>query len=107
MAFRDLSELVALLEKRARLRRVTVPVSRDLEITEIVDRVSKSAPDRNVALLFEHVEGYDMPVLVNAFGAADRMAWALEAERLDELVDRIARLLGLRLPGTSMERVTK
>ena len=107
MAFRDLSEFVALLAKRDRLRRITASVSRDLEITEIVDRVSKSAPDRNVALLFERVEGCDMPVLVNAFGAADRMAWALEVERLDELGDRIARLLDLRMPGTFMERVKK
>ena len=107
MAFRDLSEFVALLAKRDRLRRITASVSRDLEIAEIVDRVSKSAPDRNVALLFERVEGCDMPVLVNAFGAADRMAWALEVERLDELGDRISRLLDLRMPGTFMERVKK
>ena len=107
MAFRDLSEFVALLAKRDRLRRITASVSRDLEIAEIVDRVSKSAPDRNVALLFERVAGYDMPVLVNAFGAADRMAWALEVERLDELGDRISRLLDLRMPGTFMERVKK
>jgi 4-hydroxy-3-polyprenylbenzoate decarboxylase len=107
MAFRDLSEFVALLAKRDRLRRITASVSRDLEITEIVDRVSKSAPDRNVALLFERVEGYDMPVLVNAFGAVDRMACALEVERLDDLGDRIARLLDLRMPGTFMERVKK
>src|SRR5256714_6194129 len=107
MAFRDLSEFVALLEKRDRLRRVTVPVSRDLEITEIVDRVSKSPADKNVALLFERVEGHDMPVLVNAFGAADRMAWALGVERLDDLAGRITRLLDLRMPGTFMERVKK
>ena len=107
MAFRDLSEFIALLEKRDRLRRISVPVSRDLEITEIVDRVSKSPADRNVALLFERVEGYDMPVLVNAFGAPDRMAWALGVERLDELTERIAKLLDLRMPGTFMERLKK
>ena len=107
MAFRDLSEFVALLEKRDRLRRITAPVSRDLEITEIVDRVSKSGVDSNVALLFEHVEGSEMPVLVNAFGAADRMAWALGVERLDELGERVARLLDLRMPGTFMERIKK
>jgi 4-hydroxy-3-polyprenylbenzoate decarboxylase len=107
MAFRDLSEFVALLEKRDRLRRISVPVSRDLEITEIVDRVSKSPADRNVALLFERVEGHDMPVLINAFGAADRMAWALGVERLDELAERVARLLDLKMPGTFMERLRK
>jgi 4-hydroxy-3-polyprenylbenzoate decarboxylase len=107
MTFRDLSEFVALLEKRDRLRRISARVSRDLEITEIVDRVSKSPADRNVALLFEHVEGHDMPVLVNAFGAADRMAWALGVERLDELGERVGRLLDLRMPGTFMERLKK
>ena len=107
MAFRDLSEFIALLEKRDRLRRISAPVSRDLEITEIVDRVSKSPAHRNVALLFERVEGHDMPVLVNAFGAPDRMAWALGVERLDELAERIAKLLDLRMPGTFMERVKK
>ena len=107
MAFRDLSEFVALLEARGRLRRISVPVSRDLEITEITDRVSKSAADRNVALLFERVEGADMPVLINAFGAADRMGWALGVDRLDELGDRVARLLDLKMPGTFMERLQK
>src|SRR5918996_2087952 len=107
MVFRDLSEFVALLEKRDRLRRIVAPVSRDLEISEIVDRVSKSPADRNVALLFEHVEGSDLPVLVNAFGAPDRMAWALGVERPDELGERIARLLDLRMPGTFMERLKK
>ena len=56
---------------------MTAPVSRDLEITEIVDRVSKTPGEGNVALLFERVDGIDMPVLVNAFGAEDRMAAAL------------------------------
>jgi 4-hydroxy-3-polyprenylbenzoate decarboxylase len=107
MALRDLSEFVALLEKRDRLRRIPVAVSRDLEITEIVDRVSKSPADRNLALLFERVDGYPMPVLVNAFGAPDRMAWALGVGRLDELSERIAKLLDLRMPGSFMERLKK
>ena len=69
MAFTDLRDFLARLEKDGRLRRVTAPVSRDLEITEIVDRVSKTPGEGNVALLFEHVDGFDMPVLVNAFGS--------------------------------------
>ena len=72
--------------------------SRDLEITEIVDLVSKTRGEGNVALLFEHVEGFDMPVLVNAFGSEDRMAAALGVERLDQIGERIARLLDLKLP---------
>jgi len=105
--FSNLSDFVAFLEKRDRLRRIAAPVSRDLEITEIVDRVSKSPADRNVALLFERVEGHEMPVLVNAFFAPDRMAWALGVERLDELAERVAKLLDLRMPGSFLERLKK
>src|SRR3989442_8673998 len=107
MAWRDLREFVDHLDQHGRLHRVTVPVSPDLEITEITDRVSKGPSDRNVALLFERVEGFDMPVLVNAFGSAERMAWALGLERLDELGERAAKLLDLRLPGTVAERLRK
>jgi 4-hydroxy-3-polyprenylbenzoate decarboxylase len=107
MAFTDLREFVARLEQLGRLRRIAVPVSRDLEITEIVDRVSKSAGEANVALLFERVEGADMPVLVNAFGSDDRMALALGVGRLDELGERVARLLDARLPGTFAERLRR
>jgi 4-hydroxy-3-polyprenylbenzoate decarboxylase len=106
-AFRDIREFAAHLERAGRLRRVATPVSRDLEITEITDRVSKSAADRNLALLFERVEGFDMPVLVNAFGTADRMASALGVAQLDELGERVAKLLDLKLPGTFAERLTK
>jgi 4-hydroxy-3-polyprenylbenzoate decarboxylase len=107
MAWRDLREFVTHLERRGRLHRVSVPVSRDLEITEITDRVSKGPTEANAALLFERVEGFDIPVLVNAFGSAERMAWALGVERLEELSERIAKLLDLRLPGTFSERISK
>ena len=104
MAFTDLRDFVARLEQRGRLRRVTAEVSRDLEITEIVDRVSKTRGDANVALLFERVADCAMPVLVNAFGAEDRMALALGVARLDELGERVAKLVDARVPGTFAER---
>jgi 4-hydroxy-3-polyprenylbenzoate decarboxylase len=107
MAWRDLQEFVTHLDKHDRLRRITVPVSRDLEITEITDRISKSAGGANVALLFERVEGFTTPVLVNAFGSEERMAWALGVERLDELGERLGKLLDLRVPGTFAERLRK
>ena len=76
MAFQGLREFLDLLDKRGQLRRITVPVTRELEITEIADRVVKGPPAQNQALLFERVEGFAMPVLINAFGTAERMAWA-------------------------------
>ena len=107
MAFDSLRDLVAHLEKNGQLRRVTAPVSRDLEISEITDRVSKGAAEHNVALLFEKVQGARMPVLINTFGSPQRMAAALGVERLDELSARVAKLLDLRMPGTLFDKFRK
>ena len=67
MAFADLREFLALLEKRGQLRRITAPVSCELEITEIADRAVKVG---GPALLFENVRGYDIPVVINKSGPA-------------------------------------
>ena len=107
MAFADLREFVAHLEKAGQLRRISVPVSRDLEITEITDRVSKRAGDDNVALLFENVEGFSMPLLINAFGSPARMAAALGVDALNDLSARVAKLLDLRMPGTLFDKLRR
>ncbi|MGH2484673.1 MAG: menaquinone biosynthesis decarboxylase, partial [Ktedonobacterales bacterium] len=90
MAFADLREFMALLEKRGKLARISAPVSPELEITEITDRVSKAG---GPALLFDNVRGYEMPVAINLFGSEDRMSWALGVNTLDELGARIQRWL--------------
>lgn len=93
-----LRDFVTLLERRGELVRVTTPVSPALEITEIVRRVSQGQAARNSALLFEQVRGYDMPVLINMFGSAQRMAWALHVDELEALNRNLARLVDLRMP---------
>lgn len=98
MAFTDLSEFVALLEKRGHLKRIKTRVSPELEITEITDRVSKGPLDKNVALLFEDVQGSEFPVLINSLGHPQRMAWALGVEDLEELNLRLAALIDFKLP---------
>lgn len=107
MPFQDLREFLALLDKRGQLRRIAVSVKRELEITEIADRVVKGAAADNHALIFERVEGFSMPVLINTFGTAERMAWALGVERLDELGEKVAQLLDLRMPGSLVEKLRK
>ena len=107
MAFDDLREFVAHLEKTGRLKRVRARVSRDLEIAEITDRVSKGPAQHNQALLFESVEGFDIPVLINAFGSPDRMAAALGVEHLNELSARVAKLLDMKMPGTLLDKLKK
>ena len=107
MALADLRDLIAHLDRQGQLHRVTTAVSRDLEITEITDRVSKGPAARNKALLFERVQGFDMPVLINAFGAPERMAAALGVGRLDELGERVAKVLDLKMPGSFLDKLRK
>src|SRR5258708_2319378 len=77
------SDFVELLEKNGELARVKTRVSPVLEVAEIADRMSKTpAPhgnnelDRNPAarlggkaLLFENVEGSDIPLAINTVGS--------------------------------------
>ncbi len=98
MAFADLREFIARLEAAGELIRITTPVSPHLEITAITDRISKGPDDRNKALLFENVEGSAMPVLINAFGSARRMALALGVDDLDDLHRNLAHIIDPKLP---------
>ncbi|GAV25342.1 menaquinone biosynthesis decarboxylase [Carboxydothermus islandicus] len=103
MAFRDLREFIAELEKRGELKRIKVPVSPELEITEITDRVSKAY---GPALLFENVSGYDIPVLMNAFGSYERMKLALGVERFDDIGEEFLSLLNPDdIPVTMFEKL--
>ncbi|NOZ30297.1 MAG: menaquinone biosynthesis decarboxylase [Chloroflexi bacterium] len=107
MAYRDLRAFIDRLEKAGELVRIQAPVSAHLEITEIVDRVSKGPAERNKALLFERVKGYDIPVLINMLGSPRRMAWALGVEDLNELTDRLSTLIRPELPrglGQALDR---
>ena len=92
MRYKNIRDFIDLLEKKGELCRIKTPVSRDLEITEIADRTVKSG---GPALLFENVQGYDVPVLINMFGTHRRMALALGVYDLDELTRRVRELLDL------------
>ncbi len=101
MAFKDLREFIEELDNRGLLKRIATPVDCELEITEITDRVSKMEGDKNIALLFENVKGYDMPVLMNAFGSMERMAIAFGVEKVDDIADEIREIL--KLPYISLQ----
>ena len=90
MGFKNLASYIEKLDELGELRRIKAPVSPELEITEIADRVVKAG---GPALLFENVTGSKYPLLMNAFGSYERMAFALGAESLDELGDNISELL--------------
>lgn len=104
MAFYSLTEFIEQLEQENELIRISEPVSPILEISEITDRVSKS-PDGGKALLFENVEGSQMPVLINAFGSTRRMNIALGVEDIEEIPKEIDRYLKIAPPATLIDKV--
>lgn len=92
--YETLSDFVVALERAGELRRVQARVSPVLEIAAVADRVSRqSARHRpsaaaqrtdpqhhglgGCAMLFENVEGSDLPVLINAWGSYRRIEMAL------------------------------
>jgi 4-hydroxy-3-polyprenylbenzoate decarboxylase len=95
VAYRDLREFIARLEKAGELRRISAEVDPVLQITEITDRVSKAG---GPALLFEKPKGSRIPLLINSVGSARRMNLALEVESLDEIAERIRGYLNLQSP---------
>ncbi len=86
MPYRDLREFIAFLETKGDLRRISAPVSTELEMTEIAYRSLRAD---GPALLFENVFGHVMPVAINLFCSERRMNWALEVEDADALADRL------------------
>jgi len=90
LPYKDLAHFARVLAERGLLKRISAPVDPELEITEITDRVVKEG---GPALLFEKVKGSPYPVLTNAFGSYERMCLALEVDDLDDIAERIRRLL--------------
>ncbi len=102
MSLDTLAEFLAAIERAGELVRIRRPVGTHLEIAEIADRVMKSK-DGGPALLFERPVRPDgaestIPVAINLYGSRRRMALALGVDRLDEIGDRIAEMLDLKVP---------
>src|SRR5262249_1746591 len=103
MAYSDLREFIKVLERNKELKRVSVPVSSDQEITEITDRVSKSK-ENNQALLFENVDGGSIPVLINALGSRRRRRLRLKVSRLKDTAAGLTEWLDFKSPEGLLEK---
>ncbi|MGE5188461.1 MAG: menaquinone biosynthesis decarboxylase [Gemmatimonadota bacterium] len=102
MAFRDLREFLAALEKRGELLRIAAPVSAELEAAEIADRAVKSG---GPALLFENVTGSSVPLAMNLFGTMERMRLALGVSSLDEIGARMMEIVEPEIPTNLVEKL--
>ncbi|MGF1593163.1 MAG: UbiD family decarboxylase [Kiloniellaceae bacterium] len=107
MPFASLRDFIDRLERAGRLKRVTAPVSPELEMTEIQTRLlAEGGP----AVIFENVVHGDgrkaeMPVLVNLFGTVERVAWGMDREphQLREVGETLAFLRQPEPPGSLRE----
>jgi 4-hydroxy-3-polyprenylbenzoate decarboxylase len=77
MIYQDLRDFLQQLEKLDELKRVSVEVDPNLEMTEIGDRVLRAG---GPAILFEKPKGSSISVLGNLFGTARRVALGMGQE---------------------------
>ena len=82
MKYKDLRDFIAQLEQSGQLKRISREIDPYLEMTEISDRTLRAG---GPALLFENPKGYDMPVLCNLFGTANRVAMGMGQEDISAL----------------------
>ncbi|MGD1902467.1 MAG: UbiD family decarboxylase [Geitlerinemataceae cyanobacterium] len=88
---RDLRGFINLLEERGQLCRISAPVDPDLEIAEICNRMLRVG---GPGLLFENVKGAKFPVAVNLMGTEERICWAMNMEKPEEL-EELGKKLGM------------
>jgi len=127
LAYDDLRDWIAALERAGELRKIQTEVDPILEIAEITDRVSKNAVTsndhvgpglrpgqversstggHNYALLFQNIKGHPgAQVLINQFGSPRRMNLALEVNALDEVADRIRAFMDVKSPQGFLDKV--
>ncbi|MGB9920396.1 MAG: menaquinone biosynthesis decarboxylase [Moorellales bacterium] len=98
MAYNDLRSFLTELESRGWLARIRTEVDRELEISEITQRIVKAG---GPALWFERVKGFEVPVVTNLLGTYERLTLALGVSSLEEPVERLRQWLRLdqRSPG--------
>src|SRR6476646_7198112 len=95
MKYSDLRDFVSQMQEMGELKRISLPVSPYLEMTEICDRVLRA---QGPAILFENPTGHQIPVLGNLFGTPERVAHGMGIQNLAE-VRELGRLLAfLREP---------
>lgn len=95
MAYPNLQSFVQSLEQAAELITINKPVSPQLQIAEITDRLCKHDWE---ALLFEN-NGIQFPVLIYSMGSEKRMCMAIGVQTFDDVAKQIEDLVaGLMTP---------
>lgn len=102
MAYRDLRQFIERLEKEGELKRISIEVDPELEITEITDRVTKAG---GPALLFERPRGSRIPLLINLLGSERRINLALDVDHIDEVAERVRSFVDFQSPQGILDKL--
>jgi len=100
----DIRQSTEELEKAGQLKRIKTEVDTNLEIAEILRRVSYT---NGPAILFENAKGYEIPVLGNAFGSIKRLEIGLETAEFSEIGQRIADMTKMEIPAGIFNKIRK
>ena len=92
------------LEKAGELKRVKTEVDTNLEIAEILRRVSYTD---GPAVLFENVRDYEIPVLGNALGSIKRLEIGLGTKDFSEIGQRIVDMTKMEIPSGVFNKIRK
>ena len=95
MKYLDLRDFLEQLDNLGLLKRIDYPVSPELEMTVVSDRVLRAS---GPALLFTRPLGHKIPVLTNLFGTVDRVALAMGQTSIAALRDVGHLLAALKEP---------
>jgi len=104
MPIESIQHFIDELEKAGELKRVKTEVDTNLEIAEILRRVSYTD---GPAVLFENVRNYEIPVLGNAFGSIKRLEIGLETKDFSEIGQRIADMTKMEIPSGVFNKIRK
>ena len=101
MAFDSLRQFLESLDQAGELRRISMPVATELEISEVADREMKK-PGGGQALLFEKPtlrgEVSPFPLAINLFGSERRMARSLQLDSIEQAAAELGSLLNAKPP---------
>jgi 4-hydroxy-3-polyprenylbenzoate decarboxylase len=102
MPYRCLADFLEELSHSGELTRVDNEVEPTAEAAEIIARAARSGGS---AVLFGAIKGHDLPVLGNLLASEGRICRGLGIAALDELAERIGRLVDVSAPEGWFERL--
>lgn len=106
MAFSSYADFVTALDRAGELRRVSVPIATELEITALADlEMKKSGGGKALLIEKPTVNGKvsSFPLAINTLGSHRRMALSMGADSMDDVANELGALIKAKPPSSVRE----